>query len=210
MSEKGGSSVSVQKCKAAGEPLSWPVKCKGFPEGDCQAYVSDHGEFVSHMMGHWIETRICPVCSKQKAVKISPEGKLLISKKNFKAHLEYHLGRIETNLLSERQINLKEIDEKSKVDFNKNKKVSFNIVEPPITPITSAPVPPTPTKDPTSVNVGTNSSLKWTVQQVSFFYFPRFFLPRFGGGGKRSNGNFGFFSRSRSYVAENTGVEEIS
>ena len=45
MSNRDGSSVPIQKCKAVGEPLSWPVKCKGFPEGDCQAYVSDPEEF---------------------------------------------------------------------------------------------------------------------------------------------------------------------
>ena len=92
MSNRDGSSVPIQKCKAVGEPLSWPVKCNGFPEGDCQAYVSDPEEFVSHMMEHWIKTSICPVCCEQKAVKRSPAGKLLISKGNFMGHLEYHIG----------------------------------------------------------------------------------------------------------------------
>ena len=63
-----------------------------------------------------------------------------------------------------------QVYEKSKVDFNKNKKVSFNIEEPPITPSGSV----LPTKDPTSVIAVTNSSLKWTVQQVRDTYFLRF------------------------------------
>ena len=63
-----------------------------------------------------------------------------------------------------------QVYEKSKVDFNKNKKVSFNIEEPPIIPSGSV----SPTKDPTSVTTVTNSSLKWTVQQVRDTYFLRF------------------------------------
>ena len=112
MSNRDGSSVPIQKCKAVGEPLSWPVKCKGFPEGF--AGIQDSEGF-----------------------------------RGFRG--------IQSKL-------------KSKVDFNKNKKVSFDIAEPPIIP--SGPV--SPTKDPTSVITATNSSLKWTVQQVRDTYFLRF------------------------------------
>ena len=86
------SSSPAKRVKSEVEPLSWPVKCKGMPEGDCQAYVSDPKEFLSHMMEHWSQSTICPVCGEQKAVKRSPEGKLLVSRSNFKVHLEYHIG----------------------------------------------------------------------------------------------------------------------
>ena len=66
--------------------MSWPTKCP-----NCCSALTNSKEFRHHMLEHWLQDTICPLCNEPKAVKVTQEGRM-VSMKKFSSHLDIHLG----------------------------------------------------------------------------------------------------------------------
>ena len=70
------------------EVPTWPIQCK-----KCLQYVHDLETFYKHMVDHWSDDNICPMCGKEKAVK-KEHDKVRTSRNNFRTHLMLHTGEM--------------------------------------------------------------------------------------------------------------------
>ena len=70
------------------EVPTWPIQCK-----KCHEYVHDLETFYKHMVDHWSQDNICPMCGKEKAVK-KEHDKVRTSRNNFRTHLMLHTGEM--------------------------------------------------------------------------------------------------------------------
>jgi len=70
------------------EVPTWPIQCK-----KCLHYLHDLEQFYKHMVDHWSEDNICPMCGKEKAVK-KEQDKIRTSRNNFRTHLMLHTGEM--------------------------------------------------------------------------------------------------------------------
>ena len=70
------------------EVPTWPIQCK-----KCLEYVHDLETFYKHMVDHWSQDNICPMCGKEKAVK-KEQDKVRTSRNNFRTHLMLHTGEM--------------------------------------------------------------------------------------------------------------------